>query len=568
MAADLLSLIHRIPFALPLALAALTFLHEDVAIATAAGLIGVGTMTFAAATLILLAGIVSGDCVIYALGLLSRRVVWLRRATERSAFARLHAALERNLLATIITARLMPGILFPMYFACGAIRIPFIRFLLMTLATAVFHVCLLLTLLNSSAAVSAQSVRVGGVAVAALLIALRTRFGQALAGKAAARVGIPLKDALSGWLAGPRATGAVRLPGMPPISAGYRPIGLAERIPPLLFYVPLAVQWLALGLRHRSVTLPTAANPSIEAGGLLGESKHRCIELIGPGGRPWVAASTAIVNTVPWPAGAAEALVAEAGLTFPLVAKPDIGWRGFGVRLVRGAAELQAYLAAMPRGCRVILQAYVPHAGEAGIFYVRHPGRARGAIVSLTLRYFPHVVGDGASTLDQLIERDPRAAWKGRLHRAALGRRLTEVPAQGEVVRLALVGSSRVGGLYKDGRSLITPALCRRFDTIADAMPGFHFGRFDVRFASAEALAAGEDFRIIEVNGAGAEMIHVWDPDKRLMEVYADLFRQQALMFEIAAANRDRGVRPLSLRGLIGYQQRQQRLLRAYPPSN
>ncbi|WP_448206796.1 VTT domain-containing protein [Azospirillum sp. sgz302134] len=553
------------PLAFPIALAALTVLHEDVAIAAGAGLVSAGTLDFSLTATALLAGIIGGDCLIYSLGLLSTRVARLRRYTERPAFSKCRSALENNLLATLITARLVPGVLFPMYFACGAIRVRFDRFLLTTLATAVLHVGILLALLTSSIGLSSGDVSMAGLALAAVLVGLRTRHGRALVGKATGLVAPDFGPSASG---GAATTPEVRLPGMPVVPAGYKPIGLAERIPPLLFYVPLVLQWFALGLRHRSLTLPTAANPSIEAGGLLGESKIRCLELIGPAARHWAAQSTAAINDGAWSVERLEAMAAEAGLSFPLVAKPDIGWRGFGVRLVRDAGELQAYLREMPQGCGFILQAYVPYAGEAGIFYARPPGQARGTIFSLTLRYYPHVVGDGVSTLERLIAHDPRASWKAKLHRQALRDRLGEVPPAGAVVRLALVGSSRVGGLYKDGHALITPALVRRFDEIADAMPGFHFGRFDVRFASAEALAAGEDFRIIEVNGAGAEAIHVWDPEMPLRQVYAGLFHQQALMFAIAAANRARGFLPLSLRGLIGYQQRQQRLLCTYPASN
>jgi hypothetical protein len=51
------------------------------------------------------------------------------------------------------------------------------------------------------------------------------------------------------------------------------PRGALERLPKWLICVPLALQWLWLGLRHRSLTLPTAANPRITAGGLVGEGK-------------------------------------------------------------------------------------------------------------------------------------------------------------------------------------------------------------------------------------------------------------------------------------------------------
>src|SRR5205823_181492 len=83
-----------------------------------------------------------------------------------------------------------------------------------------------------------------------------------------------------------------------------------------------------------------------------------------------------------------------------------------------------------------------------------------------------------ATTLRELIARDPCARRKARLH---LGRHqdhlgldraaLDAVPAQGEIVRLALIGSRRVGALTRDASSSITPALEARIDAIARGMP-------------------------------------------------------------------------------------------------
>ncbi|AWU97496.1 hypothetical protein DM194_24115 (plasmid) [Azospirillum ramasamyi] len=559
-------------FPLLLGLALLTLLHEDVAIAVGASLVSVGTVSIGVTAITLLCGIVIGDLFIYVLGLLSLRVGWIRRRSEGPMLERCRVALQKNLLPTLVTCRIVPGVLFPTYFACGVMRVPFLRFIVITLVTAGVHVGLLLTLMTSSLEAAAVQVQVIGIGCAALLVVLRTKRAQSIAGAAFARLRARVEPHLPSGLRealhcnpAPR---ALALPGLPVVPAGAPTIGWAERIPPLLFYIPLAVQWLALGVRYRSVTLPTAANPSIEAGGLLGESKIACMDLIGPAARRWAARSMALTNRPSLTPAALDRLASGAGLSFPLVAKPDIGWRGIGVRLVRDAADLRAYLAGFPAEARVILQEHVEYAGEAGIFYVRKPGERHGRIFSMTFRYFPHVVGDGRSSLRELIAADPRASWKADLHHEALAGRLDEVPAAGRTVRLSLVGSSRVGGLYKDACGHVTATLTARFDEIADQMPGFHFGRFDVRFASVERLAMGEDFRIIEVNGAGAEAIHMWDPEFRLGAAYATLFHQQALMFEVADACRAQGAKPLTAWELVSYQRRQQSLLPLYPASN
>ena len=118
-----------------------------------------------------------------------------------------------------------------------------------------------------------------------------------------------------------------------------------------------------------------------------------------------------------------------------------------------------------------------------------------------------------------LIRRDPRARWKARLHlgldrthRGLSQEQLNRVPARGEVVQIALIGNQRAGGIYHDAHRHITAALEQRFDAIAGAMTEFHYGRFDIRFKSVDALMRGDDFKIVEVNGIGGEAIDAWDP--------------------------------------------------------
>src|SRR5215469_7715492 len=47
--------------------------------------------------------------------------------------------------------------------------------------------------------------------------------------------------------------------------------------PPYLFYPPVIAYIAYLGLRFRSLTLFTAANPAMPAGGFVGESKHEVL---------------------------------------------------------------------------------------------------------------------------------------------------------------------------------------------------------------------------------------------------------------------------------------------------
>jgi len=346
------------------------------------------------------------------------------------------------------------------------------------------------------------------------------------------------------------------------------PPGALEKLPKWLICIPLVLQWIWLALRYRSITLPTAANPRITAGGLVGEGKLEYFDAMGAIARAATARHASVRNPRHASADELGAVMAGAGLVFPLVAKPDLGLCGHGVCKLDSMTALCDYAALYPDGETVLLQEYLSDAGEAGIFYARDPVSGAGRLIGLALRHYPRVVGDGVSTLGQLIGNDGRAARVLGSPAHACGLDLRTMPAAASEVRLSTIGSLRVGGLYRDGAALISVELTAAIDAIARDMPEFHFGRFDVRFRSAPELSAGLGFTIMEVNGAGAEAIQAWDPDVRLVNGFRMIFAKQRLLFAIGAANRRRGVRPIGPLALVRLNWRQNGLIDRYPSSN
>jgi hypothetical protein len=344
--------------------------------------------------------------------------------------------------------------------------------------------------------------------------------------------------------------------------------GALERLPKWLICVPLAAQWLWLAWRYRSVTLPTAANPSITAGGLVGEGKLEYFRGMGALARAATARHCAVAGGQAASAPHLQSRMDEVGLSFPLIAKPDLGLCGYGVRRIDDMAALQHYVAGFPAGELVVLQEYLPQDGEAGIFYARDPATGCGTIIGLALRHFPQMVGDGASTVGRLIAADARARRLAAAARHQCTVDVDRIPAAGEIVRLATIGSTRVGGLYLDGAAHVTERLVAAVDAIARDMPEFHFGRFDVRFDTLRQLADGVGFRIMEINGAGSEAIEAWDPDTGLLDGFRRIFAKQRLLFAIGDARRRAGTLPIPLLELARLNRRQQRLIDLYPPSN
>ena len=339
--------------------------------------------------------------------------------------------------------------------------------------------------------------------------------------------------------------------------------GLICTLPKPLLVVPMVVQWLVLALRYRSLSLPSAADPMIDAGGLAGESKIAYFDQVGDAERPWLARTAAIVSE-PDAAARVRAAMDGLGIDFPIIAKPDIGWCGFGVRRIDDPAALQAYCDAYPAGETLLVQEYLDMPGEAGLFYVRRPAETRGRLLSLTVRTPPTVRGDGTSSLRDLLAQDGRLRGRTSLYGGAA---LEQVPATGREVPLAAVWSYRMGGLYRDRSEVITSALEQRIDVIASGMPNLHVARFDIRFASFGELSEGR-FKIIEINGAGSEAIEFFDPAVPFFSAYRGILEKQAMVFAIAAENRAAGFAPCGWRALLHAYRRQARLLDRYPPSN
>ncbi len=362
--------------------------------------------------------------------------------------------------------------------------------------------------------------------------------------------------------------------GMPPFDQGGAPLSFFEFWPMWAFYPPIMLYAGWLMLRYRGALLPTVANPSFPGGGFFGESKAEILALAMQHVPEWVAPFVHVDRpAVPGldigaERDAALARLTAAGLTLPVVAKPDLGCRGAGVKLVRSAADLQAYLQAFPPGARLLLQRLVPFDGEAGIFYCRRPGQAQGRIVSITLKYFPYVTGDGRRTLRQLILDDPRAGQLSHLYLKRHVARLDNVPAAGESIRLAFAGSHSRGAIFRNGTHLVTPEMEAQFDAIAKRLPEFHFGRFDVRFESFAEVQRGRGFSIVEINGAGAESTHIWDRRTGLIEAWRDLMRQYRWLFEIGHANRARGFKTMSLGEFMRGYRREKFLTPLYPATD
>lgn len=326
--------------------------------------------------------------------------------------------------------------------------------------------------------------------------------------------------------------------------AGQRRVGSWEFWPAWVVYAPLVPWWVLYALRYGGPTVFTASNPAIRHGGVVGESKSAILDLLPKGHvAPFVLIDRAHASQ-----RTAALKAAAESLGYPFILKPDIGERGTGVRLIRSETAGLTYL--REHDALLIAQRYHPGPFEAGVFYVRHPAESQGHIFSLTLKQFPAVIGTGTHTISQLIDLDQRLSRQRRVFLDRIGPDASRVPREGERVPLAIAGNHCQGTMFVDGSSCVTPALEEAFDTIARRTRGFHFGRFDVRYADQAAFARGEGFEIIELNGVLSEATHIYDPSISFWQGQRVLRQQWKLAFAIGSTLHRQGERASSLREL------------------
>src|SRR5262249_10881712 len=228
-------------------------------------------------------------------------------------------------------------------------------------------------------------------------------------------------------------------------------------------------------------TLPTAANPGIFSGGIVGESKMATLKNLMETSPEFTAEAELIQGSSPRERlESFREICHRCGISYPLVLKPDVGQRGAGVKLMQSEEQVSEYL--QRTAAPLIVQRFAQGPHEAGIFYYRFPHEPVGHIFAITEKVFPEITGDGRSTIAELIWKDPRARFLAQVYLRRLRGRQEEVLAAGETLRLVQAGNHAQGCIFQDGMDLCSPALLETIDTISRKLPGFYIGRYDIRY--------------------------------------------------------------------------------------
>ncbi len=274
-----------------------------------------------------------------------------------------------------------------------------------------------------------------------------------------------------------------------------------------MFYLPNIPYVTYLAIKAKSPVFYTATNPVIKNSGDGTESKYKTIQLIPEKYRPKTVFISpkevfkSVINKIE-----------KAEIKFPLIAKPDVGFRGMLVKKIYSENELEEYLKKYPLD--IIIQEFITYKNECGILYYRLPNEEKGTITSITLKKFSTVIGDGISTLSELILADERAMLYYDLYQDIHKENMLLVPEKNKEILLTAIGNHSKGTEFLGGNELISNKLIDTIDTINKEINGWYYGRLDIKYNSFKELEKGESLKILEINGIISEPTHVFDSKK------------------------------------------------------
>ena len=292
--------------------------------------------------------------------------------------------------------------------------------------------------------------------------------------------------------------------------------------------------WIFLCIRARSFFFFAASNPGIKNGGFLNESKKEIYGIT-----PYHLQPKTVFFSLPTNTDFVLSELRRKGMSFPLIGKPDIGGRGRGVKALMDESDVIKYVRFAFLDFHI--QEFVSFKEEAGIFYYRMPDAEKGTISGIVRKEFLSVTGDGLSTIRKILSEDKRAILQSASLEKMYGTQLETVLPNGERRVLVPYGNHARGAKFLDDTHLVDGSLTCIIDTVCKQINGFYFGRLDIRYNTWEELKQGKNFSVIEVNGAGSEPTHMYDPKHSLFYAWKEIIRHWIILYKISRANHKLG---------------------------
>lgn len=255
--------------------------------------------------------------------------------------------------------------------------------------------------------------------------------------------------------------------------------------------------WIRESVIHRNFLFFLTTNSSIYLSGMLNERKSDIYNLLPTKLIP----NTEIVglsipnNKIKYP-----------NLKFPLILKPNIGFAGNGVLLINSKNEFKEIVSSLQK-VEYLAQEYINSKKEYSILAYNNE-RLSGYNFSIVEKLLPSVIGDGVSTLRELIYRNKSNLRINHICQR-FSNELDTIPQLGHLIEIDYVGAVSKGAIVK-----LLDVNVDKYE-IADQLTSIlrnaniDVARIDVKADSLSSLLNNE-YRILEINGSKSEPLEIY----------------------------------------------------------
>ena len=295
------------------------------------------------------------------------------------------------------------------------------------------------------------------------------------------------------------------------------------RIP--IYFIRL---WYAIKAQHPFFF--SAINPGISGLWFLDDPKTETYKLLDKKYYP-----QSVTIQLPIPQSYLKDLIWQSQILYPLIIKPDgDSVQGNNVYLIHEENDWKKYLKKLPQW-QYLLQEYIAWE-EYSIYYYRYPKNNRGNILGLTKKIYPTIVGDGYSTVWQIIQNHERYYRYYSLFKNQYDINMEEILSSWISKQLATIGNHCKWSLFLDRSSYVSKDLISHIDTIFQNTELYLF-RLDVKWLSRNEIASW-NFKIIESNnGIFAEPTYMYDPEYKIINAYKQIANIWSHGYKIAMYN-------------------------------
>ena len=272
----------------------------------------------------------------------------------------------------------------------------------------------------------------------------------------------------------------------------------------------------------------TSINRCMNFGGIFLSSKYSYLKKIPA---IWIP-KTCIINkqsTVT----TIKSQLAKHNLSFPIIAKPDIGERGKSVAKISCLKDLASYCQ-HTKYQTIILQQYIEYPVELGVLFYRD-NDGIGKITSIGLKKFCTITGNGKSTLGKLVVKNPRISVRKKELKSKFSNQWDKILKKGESILIEPIGNHNLGTMFLNGNYRYSTDMLDWINSVASKIPNFDYGRFDLRIKNWDSFKNRTGIKILEINGVNSEPIHIYSPKFGLINAYRELFTHMRIIQRLSS---------------------------------